>query len=138
MYENFNNQNNGQNEGGQNTPHPPQPNYLINPHNGKPYDANNMYDTNNPFSPLYQKHQQPGLGFATASLVLGILAMILPIPVIDVILGILGLIFAFIAPSKGCHGGIQTAGLVLSIIGTLNAVLFTFMVLIGGFNSIFF
>jgi len=122
MYDNFNNQ---QNDNSQNPGQNTQPNYQINPHNKKPYDANNIYDTNNPLSPLYVKHQQPGKGMAVTALVLGILAMTLPIPVLDIILGVLGLIFASVAPSQGCRGGIQTAGLVLSILGTLVAIGYT-------------
>ncbi|MCL2212364.1 MAG: DUF4190 domain-containing protein [Oscillospiraceae bacterium] len=125
MYNNFNQNDNGQNQqndGEQNK----QPTFMINPHNGKPFDPNNIYDTNNPFSPLYQKYQQPGKGFAITSLVLGICSFFLMFfPVLGLIVPFLGIIFASIAPGKGCRGGIQTAGLVLSIIGMILAVLVT-------------
>ena len=64
---------------------------------------------------------QPGKGAGTASMVLGILclvfALIIPIPFIDTLLGILGIIMAAVSKSKGYTGGTATAGLVCSIIG---------------------
>jgi hypothetical protein len=55
----------------------------------------------------------PSKGLATASLVMGILALVLD----GIIFGILGIIFAAIAKKKGFEGGVATAGLVMSIIG---------------------
>lgn len=57
--------------------------------------------------------------------------MTLPVPVIDVIIGVLGLIFAIVAKKKGHIGGMSTAGLVLSIIGTVWAIWFTISVFAG-------
>ena len=100
--------------------------YMINPHNKKPFDPNNIYDTNNPFSIFYVKDQQPGKGLAIASIVMGIISFFLiRFHIVSVAFGLLGILFAALAPSKGCKGGIQVAGLVLSIIGTLFAVLAT-------------
>ena len=70
--------------------------------------------------------KSPGSGLATAALVCGLLSVILavlPLPFfseIAIVLGVLGIIFAAVAKSKGASA---TAGLVLAIIGTALAVL---------------
>jgi len=56
--------------------------------------------------------EQPGQGLATASMVMGILAL----TVLGFIGGILGLIFALVARSQGNRSGHATAGLIMSII----------------------
>jgi len=124
MYDRFNrnNQQNNQENNQQSKP----PTYMINPHNKKPFDPNNIYDTNNPFSIFYVKDQQPGKGLAITSLVLGIISFFLMrFHIVSVAIGLLGILFASLAPSRGCKGGIQAAGLVLSIIGTTIGVLAT-------------
>ena len=79
----------------------------------------------------YAKPKRPASGFAVASLVLGIIAMTLPVPVLDIIIGVLGLIFAIYAKKKGHGGGMSTAGLVLSILGTIWSIWFTISVFAG-------
>ena len=93
------------------------------PHHGQ------QYQQPYPYPPMRPK--QPSHGFAIAALVLGIVAMTLPVPVIDVIFGVLGLIFAIVAKRNGHRGGMSTAGLVLSIIGTVWAIWFTVSVFAG-------
>ena len=61
----------------------------------------------------------PGRGFAIASLVLGIISILFA----GIILGPLGIIFAVVASNQGYKGGMLTAGLVCSIIGTSLAVM---------------
>jgi len=68
---------------------------------------------------------QPGKSKAIASLVLGICAMVVPIPILDIIMGVVGLALASMAGNEGYRGGIRTGGLVCSIIGTVWAVIFT-------------
>jgi len=68
---------------------------------------------------------QPGKGKAIASLVLGICAIVVPIPILDIIMGVLGLVLASMSKNEGFNGGIRTGGLVCSIIGTVFAVIFT-------------
>ncbi|MCL2563826.1 MAG: hypothetical protein FWE08_07315 [Oscillospiraceae bacterium] len=63
-------------------------------------------------------------GMAIASLVLGIVALVVPIPVLDVIAGVVGLFLAGIS-MKHKAGGLAVAGLVLSILGTIAAIQFT-------------
>ncbi|MCL2563827.1 MAG: DUF4190 domain-containing protein [Oscillospiraceae bacterium] len=75
-------------------------------------------------------------GMAAASLVCGILAMTLPVPVIDVILGVIGLVLA-IKSRQHDGGGLATAGLVCSIIGTIWAVSFTMTMLFFPWDSFF-
>jgi len=71
-----------------------------------------------------------GRGMAIAGLILGILAMSIPIPVLDVILGVVGLILALIA--KPQVGSLRTAAIVVSIVGLIIAILFTIIVLSSG------
>ena len=70
----------------------------------------------------------PGKGAATASMVLGIIAVVLWFfgysSIISVILGIIGLILAGNAKKAGYNGGIRTAGFVLSLIGLIGGALF--------------
>ena len=65
----------------------------------------------------------PGKGAATASMVLGIIAVVLWFfgysAVLSVILGIIGLILAGNAKKAGYEDGIRTAGFVLSLIGLI-------------------
>lgn len=75
------------------------------------------------------KNTTPGKGQATASLVLGIIAVVCWFfgysAVISVILGIIGLILAGNSKKSGFDGGIRTAGFVLSLIGLVGgAVVF--------------
>ena len=83
--------------------------------------------------------QQPKTTMAGVALALGIAAMILPIPVIDVIAGVLGIVFAAIARKSGV-GGLAIAALVVSIIGTVMALFYTIFVIAFGvmfFDTIF-
>jgi len=56
----------------------------------------------------------------------GILAIFLPVPFIDVLLGIAGLVLAILAKKDGFTGHLRTAGLVCSIIGIVVAGVLTF------------
>ena len=69
--------------------------------------------------------EMPGSGKAVAALVLGICALVVPIPFIDVVAGIIGIVLAVQAKKEGHTGGMATAGLVLSIIGTIFASMYT-------------
>ena len=70
----------------------------------------------------------PGKGAATASLVLGIISVVLWFfgysALVSVILGIVGLILAGNAKKAGFNGGIRTAGFVLSLIGLIGGAIF--------------
>lgn len=65
----------------------------------------------------------PGKGAAIASMVCGIVAIVFwffgVTSILSLVLGIVGLILANNAKKQGFTGGIQTAGFVLSIIGTV-------------------
>jgi hypothetical protein len=91
--------------------------------------------------PQYPPPQQhfgpiPGRGKAIASLILGIIAMTVPIPVLDIIAGVIGLVLALQSKSEGFTGGVRTAGFVCSIIGTIWAIIYTIMFFTVG--SLFF
>ena len=67
--------------------------------------------------------QKPGHGAAVASLVLGIIAVVLWFfgysAIVSVVLGIIGLVCAGNAKKAGFVGGLRTAGFVLSLIGLI-------------------
>lgn len=70
----------------------------------------------------------PGKGAATASMVLGIISVVLWFfgysALVSVVLGIVGLILADNAKKAGFVGGMQTAGFVLSLIGLIGGAIF--------------
>lgn len=70
----------------------------------------------------------PGKGAATASMVLGIISVVLWFfgysALVSIILGIVGLILAGNAKKAGFVGGMQTAGFVLSLIGLIGGAIF--------------
>lgn len=65
------------------------------------------------YAPVPQADPQPAKGLAVASLVLGIVSLIM----FAVIAGPLGIIFGGLAKSKGNRSGMATAGIVCGIIG---------------------
>lgn len=69
----------------------------------------------------------PGKGQATASLVLGIVAVVFWFfgvgSILSLILGIIGLVLASMSKKAGFDGGIRTAGFVLSLIGTIGGAI---------------
>ena len=73
-------------------------------------------------------NQIPGKGAATASMVLGIIAVVLWFfgysAILSVILGIVGLFMASNAKKAGFEGSIRTAGFVLSLIGLIGGAFF--------------
>ena len=77
---------------------------------------------------MEENNNIPGKGAATASLVLGIISVVLWVfgysALVSVILGIVGLILAGNAKKAGFNGGIRTAGFVLSLIGLIGGAIF--------------
>ena len=77
---------------------------------------------------MEENNNSPGKGAATASLVLGIISVVLWFfgysALVSVILGIVGLILAGNAKKAGFNGGIRTAGFVLSLIGLIGGAIF--------------
>jgi len=67
----------------------------------------------------------PGKNKAIASLVLGISACVVPIPFLDLICGIIGILLAIQSKKVGFQAGIRTAGFVVSIVGTVFSVFYT-------------
>ncbi len=66
-----------------------------------------------PQQPVYQQPvKPPAQGFAIASMVLGIIGLL----IFPYILGTLGIIFGGVAKSKGNKNGMATAGIVMGII----------------------
>lgn len=70
----------------------------------------------------------PGKGAATASLVLGIIAIVCWFfgwsAIVSVVLGVVGLILAGNAKKAGFVGSMRTAGFVLSLIGMIGGAVF--------------
>ena len=77
---------------------------------------------------MEENNNIPGKGAATASLVLGIISVVLWFfgysALVSVILGIVGLILAGNAKKAGFNGGIRAAGFVLSLIGLIGGAIF--------------
>lgn len=75
-----------------------------------------------------ENNVQPGKGAAIASMVLGIIGVVLWFfgysSIISVILGIIGLILSGNAKKAGFVGGVQSAGFVLSLISLIGGVIF--------------
>ena len=95
------------------------------------YNNNNM--PNNGFQPIPPQGPQPGQGLATGGLVCGIVSLVAGIlfgwtaflALAGMVVGIVGAILAVNAKKQGNNSGMQTAGLVLSIIGAcISAVVF--------------
>lgn len=71
----------------------------------------------------------PGNGLATASLVCGILCLVLPL--VSLILGIIAIATGASAKNNGFIGGKATAGIVMGIIGTAWNAIYIILLLIG-------
>lgn len=75
-----------------------------------------------------ENNKIPGKGAAVASLVLGIVGVVLWFfgysSLLSVILGIVGLILAGNAKKAGFVGGVRTAGFVLSLISLIGGAIF--------------
>lgn len=86
-----------------------------------PYNQQNTYQNayQNPYANYSANPSNPGLGFAIAGMVCGILSFFC----FAYILGALGIIFGAIAKSKGCKSGMATAGIVCGIIGIILMIL---------------
>lgn len=71
---------------------------------------------------------EPGKGAATASLVLGIIAVVFWFfgysAILSIVLGIIGIVQSQNAKKAGFVGGIQSAGYILSLIGLIGGALF--------------
>ena len=94
----------------------------------QPYQQNYQQ----PYQQNYQQYpqgQEPGKGNATASMVVGIIAVLFwwfgYSAIISVVLGVVGLVLAANSKNAGYNGGMRTAGFVLSLIGLIGgAVVF--------------
>ena len=75
-----------------------------------------------------ENNKIPGKGAAVASLVLGIIGVVLWFfgysSAISVILGIIGLVLAANSKKAGFVGGVRTAGFVLSLISLIGGAIF--------------
>lgn len=71
----------------------------------------------------------PGKGMAVASLVLGIIAIVLWwfswSAIASIVLGVVGLVLAGQSKKAGFSGGMRTAGFVLSLIGLIGGAIAT-------------
>ncbi len=83
----------------------------------------------------------PGKNAAVASLVLGIISVVLWFfgysAIISVILSIIGLVLAGNSKKAGFEGGIRTAGYVLSLVGLIGGAIFFIacVACVGAFGS---
>ena len=72
--------------------------------------------------------KKPNRVMAAIAFACGIYSMTLPVPVIDILLGLTGIILAALAMRSGAKG-LAIAGLIVSIVGTLFAIFYTIDVL---------
>ena len=120
-------------DGNQNTPAPQYqppvnqpPQAAQEPTQVPPQQQPPMYQYPNQTPPPYQQpyqdpnlpQQQPGRGLAIASLCCGIASVILLFCCgLSIPLGILAVVFGFVARAKGCKNGMTIAGIVCGFIG---------------------
>lgn len=92
----------------------------------------NQY-TNNPAPNGFdgQTPVRPNSTMAGIALACGIVAMIIPIPVVNIIVGLLGMVLSRMSHKTGV-GGLAIGGLVVSIVGTVFAFFYTILILIYG------
>ena len=74
--------------------------------------------------PPPQPEKNPNVALAAVSVAFGLFALYVPIAVLDVILGISGIVLAALAMRSGVRA-LAVAGMVLSIMGTEEAIFFT-------------
>lgn len=97
-----------------------QPNYNQGQYSQNQYnDPYNQNAYQNPYANYPGNPPNPGLGFAIAGMVCGIVSFFC----FAYILGALGIIFGAVAKSKGCKSGMATAGIVCGIIGIILMIL---------------
>ena len=91
--------------------------YYTPPYNNQYNQPNQPYNQypNNSYQPYTQSTSAPGQGMAVASLVMGIMSLI----IFAIIAGPLGIIFGSIAKSKGNTSGMATAGIICGICGII-------------------
>lgn len=83
---------------------------------GTPYGSEEYnFDGNDPYR-NYRQREEPKSGLAIASLVLGIISLILFCSFINIPLAILSIVFGAVALSRNTRKGMAIAGLVTSII----------------------
>jgi len=96
--------------------------------NQQPYDSSPQSE-HSPYSPEYQEPvKQSNFTLASIALACGTLSAVLNVPVLDIILGIAGIILAAVA-MRGQGKGMAIAGLIVSIIGIYHAFNYTAQVL---------
>lgn len=118
-------------------PYQPAPYYSS--YNSYPQQTGNYYPQQPgfvpPFYPPMISSHQSGEGIAVASMVLGILSLILfGVPFLDVILSLIALILGIIAKTKG-NSGMAIAGIIMGIIGLLLSALIIVLFFTAIFSS---
>ena len=81
------------------------------------------------YRPPYVRPDQPGKGMATASLVLGILSLVMLD--MSIVFGILAIVFGAIARGQGYKGGMSVAGISCGIVSLVIYVCTVLLVLYG-------
>lgn len=100
--------------------------------NQNPHSENGPENGFTPPPPQYESNipgpNLPGQGAATASMVLGIISVVLWFfgysSLVSIILGVIGLVLASNSKNAGFNGSTRTAGFVLSLIGLIGGALF--------------
>ena len=77
--------------------------------------------------PVVQE-ERPGFKTATTSFIFGMLATHLPIPIADVVFGIMAIVWANRAKREGYEGSMQKVAFITAIFGLVKAILFTMFI----------
>ncbi len=117
-------------------PYPPNQNQ--NPQYGNPYPPNQNQNPQygNPYPPNYNQRpadnrkEEPGKGFAVASMVLGLISLVLFCTGINIITAILAIVFGIIhlVKQKQNHG-MAVAGIVTAVVGILAFVTYWLLII---------
>ena len=114
------------------------PNQNQNPQYGNPYPPNQNQNPQygNPYPPNYNQRpadnrkEEPGKGFAVASMVLGLISLVLFCTGINIITAILAIVFGIIhlVKQKQNHG-MAVAGIVTAVVGILAFVTYWLLII---------
>ena len=117
-------------------PYPPNQNQ--NPQYGNPYPPNQNQNPQygNPYPPNYNQRpadnrkEEPGKGFAVASMVLGLISLVLFCTGINIITAILAIVFGIIHLVKQKQNpGMAVAGIVTAVVGILAFVTYWLLII---------
>lgn len=92
--------------------------------------------TGAPYGTPYRQNVQPGYGFGIASMVLGILALVMFWNFLNIPLAVLAIIFAVVHFSRGVgRNGFAVAGIVTSVVSVVLTILMVVLIVVFAFGA---